>query len=194
MALRERMMLQRVGILDWKRYFRDLMLTFGPFFGSAAYKDSLFHKFNAIQGLAGAENPTRKKHPPPRLLNKGVKNICRQYKTGEKIHFYRSFAEKKNTEKTFLFAIWFSNSSFSFPSIIQLLFSVDVFTELQLTGARLRPPPCAKVAHCPSLLLFCVAKLEPCPRNYRTWQRHRSTFWRSSTKLSIVTDLNFGFG
>ena len=52
-------------------------------------KDSLVHKFNAIQGLAGAENPTRKKY---RLLNNRVQNICREYKTGEKIHFLRAIA------------------------------------------------------------------------------------------------------
>ena len=142
-------------------------------------KDSLVHKFNAIQGLAGAENPTRKKY---RLLNNRVQNICREYKTGEKkslVESYRSFAVKKDFKrrmKTFLFAIWFSNSSSSFPFLIQHFFSVDVFTELQLTGARLRPPPGAKVPHYPSLLLFYVAILEPCPWNYRAWQRNRPTF------------------
>ena len=48
-------------------------------------KGSLVHKFNAIQGLAGAENPTRKKY---RLLNNRVQNICREYKTGEKFTFW----------------------------------------------------------------------------------------------------------
>ena len=43
------------------------------------------------------------------------------------------------------------------------IFSVDVFTEFQLTGNRLRPPPGAKVAHYPSLLLFYITILEPCP-------------------------------
>jgi len=52
-------------------------------------KDSLVHKFNVIQELAGAENPTRKKY---RLLNNRVQNICREYKTGEKIHFLRAIA------------------------------------------------------------------------------------------------------
>ena len=52
-------------------------------------KDSLVHKFNAIQELAGAENPTQKKY---RLLNNRVQNICREYKTGEKNLFLRAIA------------------------------------------------------------------------------------------------------
>ena len=52
-------------------------------------KDSLVHKFNAIQGLAGVENPTREKN---RLLNNRVQNICREYTAGEKNHFLRAIA------------------------------------------------------------------------------------------------------
>ena len=52
-------------------------------------KDSLVIKFNAIQRLAGTENPTRKKY---RLLNNRVQNICRKYKAGEKNHFLRAIA------------------------------------------------------------------------------------------------------
>ena len=52
-------------------------------------KDSLVHKFNAIQGLAGAENPTRKRY---RLLNERVQKICSNYSPDDKMNFLRAMA------------------------------------------------------------------------------------------------------
>ena len=111
-----------------------------------------------------------------------VQNICQEYKTGDKIFSLElspTCREKKHFEmkENFLFALLFcSISSFNFPILIQQNFSVDIFTKLQLPGAQLRPPPGAKGAHYPSLLLFYVAIFEPCPWNYRAWQRNRTTF------------------
>ena len=98
MALRERIMPQRVGIMDCTRYFKNEILGLGDNFWTflrQPKKVSLVHIFNAIQGPADAENPTEKKY---RLLNNRVQNISREYKTGEKIHFLRGIAHLQQRE------------------------------------------------------------------------------------------------
>ena len=44
-------------------------------------KDSLVHKFNTLQGLAGAENPTRKRY-----------RLCSNYNSDDKVIFLRAMA------------------------------------------------------------------------------------------------------
>ena len=52
-------------------------------------KDSRVHKFNWLQGKAGAENPTRLKY---RKLNARVQNITRDYQSADKLSFLRAIA------------------------------------------------------------------------------------------------------
>ena len=144
-------------------------------------KDSLVHKFNAIQGLAGAENPTLKKY---RLLNNRVQNICRAYEAGEKnslLESYRSFAVKKGFMrgmKTFLFAIWFPNSSSSFPFLIQHFFFSWCFHWVTINGRPVASSPGCQSCALPLITALLCSHIRTTPMKLQSVTEEQTNLWK----------------